>query len=270
MAKRKDSIALFEVIKNRRSDANLNVPPWMGGKGSAGAEAYPPPAAAPKVQQAPQAQPAGPGAASRAWSRLASGAGGQLMLRLSYTHLLLAGAALVLVIVVSVWAAYRLGSKSGPASAAPDTTLTNRVPAGQHVVAGKAASNSGTQAPAVAPAATAARVTGKYYLVIQSLVGASKEDQAEAEQIRAWCAQHGEPATVATHTLARTGKPRCIVWSLRPFDLPSSPEAQAYGRKIETLGKDYKAQYKRYDFRQQRDGKFDPWFEMCRAQPAKK
>ena len=271
MAKRKDSIALFEVIKNRRSDANLNVPTWMGGKGTDGAgEPPPPPPPTPALQPSLAAQPAAPGAASRAWSRLAGATGGQFTFRVTYRHCLLAAAVLGLVIIVSVWAAYRLGSGSGPINPPAERTLAEKSPLGPHVAAGNAAANSSAKSPAVAPAATPVRVPGKYYLVIQSLVGASPEDQAEAEQIRLWCAQHGELATVATHMLPRTGKSRCIVWSLRPFDSPTSPEAQAFGRKIETLGKDYKAQYKRYDFRQQRDGKFDPWFEVYRAQPAKK
>jgi len=268
VAKRKDSIALFEVIKNQRNEVNLNVPQWMGAKDSAGAGEPPPLPTAPAVQ--PAVQPTVQSAASRAWSRLASGAGGQLTLKLTYAHCPLAGAGLALVVIVSVWAAYHLGSASIPAGPAANAPLTDRVPSGQYVVAGQGAAKSGSPAVAPVPASTLLRVPGKYYLVIQSLVGASKEDQAEAEQIRAWCAQHGEPASVATHTLARTGKSRCIVWSLRPFDSPSSPEALNYGRKIEALGKNYNAQYKRYDFRQQRDGKFDPWFEVYRAQPAKK
>jgi hypothetical protein len=176
--------------------------------------------------------------------------------------LLLAAAVLTLVIIVSVWAAYRFGLGSNPPKPAANATLSQRTPLGPQVVALKGgAAKSGSPAVAGAPPApTAVRVPGKYYLVIQSLVGASKEDKVEAEQIMAWCAQQGEPATVATHTSTRTGKSRCIVWSLRPFDSPSSAEALNYARKIEALGKNYNAQYKRYDFRQQKDGKFDPWF----------
>jgi hypothetical protein len=66
VAKRKDSIALFEVIKNQRNEVNLNVPQWMGAKDSAGAGEPPPlPPTAPVVQPtvqsaapAPQPQPA--------------------------------------------------------------------------------------------------------------------------------------------------------------------------------------------------------------------
>jgi len=261
VAKRKDSIALFEVIKNRRSDANLTVPPWMGAKGTAGAQEPP----------LPTAQPAAPGAASTAWSRLSSGAGGQLTLKLTYTHCLVAAVVLALVAIVSVWAAYQLGAGSRPApKPAAGVTLAEKVPPGPHVVTGNNAAKPSAPAVAPGPAAASSRVPGKYYLVIQSMVGATKADQVEAEQIRTWCAQHGEPATVATYRLSRTGKELCIVWSLRPFNSSSSPEAQEFGKHIETLGKLYNAQYKRYDFRQRRDGKFEPWFEICRAQPAKK
>jgi hypothetical protein len=274
VAKRKDSIALFEVIKNQRNEVNLNVPQWMGAKDSAGAGEPPPLPTAPTVQSA--VQPAAPGAlpgalssaASRAWSRLASGAGGQLTLKLTYAHCLLAGAVLALVVIVSVWAAYRLGSASVPAGPAPNAPLTDRVPSGQYVVAGQGAAKSGS--PAVAPvlAPTSVRVPGKYYLVIQEMVGATEADRAEAEQIAAWCIAHGEPATVAGHTVPRTGKTFPIVWSSRPFDSATSPEALDFGGKIEALGKTYKARYKRYDFRQQRNGKFDPWFEKYRLPAA--
>jgi hypothetical protein len=262
VAKRKDSIALFEVITKRRSDANLSVPPWMGVKGTAGAEE---PAAAPPAQAA--AQPAAPGAASRAWSSLASGAGGQLTLKLSYTHLLLAAAVLALVVIVSVWAAYRLGLASSPAKPPQaNAPLTTKVPLGQYVVgenAGVAKSKSGSPAPAAAagtPAPMATRVPGKYYLVIQSIPGGGKAQMDEAGQIAAWCTANGEPATAAVYSQPKASKQWSIVWSLRPFGSPLGADAQEYGKKIETLGRTYKAKYKKYDFRQQNGGKFDPWF----------
>ena len=278
VAKRKDSIALFEVITKRRSDVNLNVPPWMGAKDSSSAGEPPPSPTAPAVQSAapgvlpgaaPSALPGAlPSASSRAWSRLASGAGGQLTLKLTYAHCLLAGAVLALVVIVSVWAAYRLGSASVPAGPAANAPLTDRVPLGQYVVAGQGAAKSGAPAVTPAPAPTSVRVPGKYYLVIQEMVGATEADRAEAAQIADWCTAHGEPATVAGHTVPRTGKTFPIVWSSRPFDSATSPEALDFGRKVEALGKTYKAQYKRYDFRQQRNGKFDPWFEKYRLPAA--
>lgn len=261
MAKRKDSIALFEVVTKRRSDANLNVPTWMGTKGPTGAGEPPPPPPPPPAS--PASRPAGPGATSRLWSSIASGAGGQLTLKLSYTHLILAAAVLALVVILSVWAAYRFGLGTNPTRPAESSTMSQRTPLGQRVVAPvkSGAAKSGSPAVAAAlPAATAVRIPGKYYLVIQEMVGTSEKDQAEAQQIAAWCTAQGEPATVAGHLIPRTGKRFPIVWSLRPFDSPTGADALEYGKKIETLGKTYKAQYKRYDFRQQRDGKFDPWY----------
>jgi hypothetical protein len=270
VAKRKDSIALFEVIKNQRNEVNLNVPQWMGAKDSAGVQGPLPLPTAPTVQPAvqPTVQSAVQSAASRAWSRLVSGADGQLTLKLTYAHCLLAGAGLALVVIVSIWAAYRLGAGSGPAGPAPNALLTDRVPPGQYVLTGQGAAKSGAPAVAPAPAPTSVRVPGKYYLVIQEMVGATDADRVEAAQIAAWCIAHGEPATVAGHTPPRTGKTFPIVWSSRPFDSATSPEALDFGRKIEALGKTYKAQYKRYDFRQQRNGKFDPWFEKYKLPAA--
>lgn len=267
VAKRKDSIALFEVIKNQRNEVNLNVPQWMGAKDSAGVQGPPPLPTAPVVQ--PTVQSTVQSAASRAWSRLASGAGGQLTLKLTYAHCLLAGAGLALVVIVSVWAAYHLGSAS-TAKPAANAPLTDRVPSGQYVVAGQGGAKSGAPAEVLAPASTAVRVPGKYYLVIQSIPGGGKAQLDEAAQIAGWCTANGEPATAAVYSQTRASKQWSIVWSLRPFDSPLAANAQEYGKKIETLGKTYKAQYKRYDFRQQNDGKFDPWFVIYRAQPAKK
>lgn len=248
MAKRKDSIALFEVIKNRRSDVNLNVPKWMGAQDSA------------SQQESPELGPAQPGAAPKVWSRIVSGSSGQLLFRLNYTHCILAAVGLVLVLIAAVWIAYAAGSGSHTTVAAGSGPMAKKVPPGKHVLgngSGKAAAKG--EAPAVSPSG---RVPGKYYLVVQALAGIDNKDLAEAGRIATWCRDNGEQVTVAKYTHPNSARKRYIVWSLRPFNSRSGEETLAFGKKVEALGKRYFAKHKTYDFRQRTStGKLDPWFE---------
>ncbi len=244
MAKRKDSIALFEVIKNRRDDANLNVPKWMGGQGSA------------SQQEPPEPVQAQPGAAPKARSRIVSGSSGQLLFRLNYTHCILAAVGLVLVLIAAVWIAYAAGSGSSATVPAGPGKMAGKVLPGKHVLGN--GSGKG-KAPAASPSG---RVPGKYYLVVQALGGIDNKDLAEAGRIATWCKENGEQVTVAKYTHPNSARKRYIVWSLRPFDSRFGEEAEAFGKKVEALGKRYFAKHKTYDFRQRTStGKLDPWFE---------
>jgi len=244
VAKRKDSIALFEVIKNRRDDANLNVPKWMGDQDPASQQESPEP---------PQPQP---GAAPKSWSRIVPGSSGQLLFRLNYTHCILAAVGLVVVLVAAVWIAYAVGTGSQTTVPATPGPMAGKVPVGQHVLGG---SSGQPGAPVVS---TSGRVQGKYYLVVQALVGVDQKDLAEAGRIATWCKENGENVTVAKYTHPNSRKQRYIVWSLRPFDSSSGNKTNAFARKMEALGKKYFKKYRTYDFRQQMaSGKFDPWYE---------
>lgn len=247
MAKRKDSIALFEVIKNRRDDANLNVPKWMGAQGSASQQEPP---------EVPQPQP---GAAPKAWSRIVSGSSGQLLFRLNYRHCILAAVGLVVVLIATVWIAYAVGSGSQATVPAGTGPMAGKVPAGKHVL-GRPAGQGDT--PVVS---ASGRVLGKYYLVIQALAGVEPKDLAEAGRIASWCKANGEQVTVAKYTHPNSSKKRYIVWSLRPFESRSGQDALAFAKTVELLGKKYFAKYRTYDFRQRTSAnKFDPWFEPYR------
>ena len=258
MAKKKNSVALFEVIQtSTRSDAKMVVPQWMDGSD----ESRP---ASPEGAVEPPPVPA-PAAARR----LFAVAGDRLRLSLTYTHCAVA----VLVLVGLLVGAFAVGWHSGtPAVKPPEDRrpLAQRTPLGRHVlkspVPAPAPAPGGGQKKVTTPAAEASdRQRGKYYLVIQGIQGVSPADLDEASRIVEFCKAQGEKATVARYTSKRTRKQRYIVWSLRPFDSATSEEGRKLARSVEALGKQYFAKYTTYDFRQRgASGKFDPWFEVYR------
>lgn len=265
MAKKKDSVALFEVIqKARHNQANTDVPKWMDGQKAAAPQAEAPQSVAPQHRTFRQTRQAGEP------ERLLSVDGDRLRLSLNYTSCAVVAACVVVLLVGAFALGYWSGSSGGPAGAPERRAggpLKDRTPVGRHVLGG-AVTSGGGPGEQRGPAASG-RAQGKAYLVVQGLLGASDEDLEEAKRIAAWIGQQGEPATVARYTNPRTGKQRYIVWSLKPF--PGScihePDeaANAYARNIEVLGKRYFDKYKTYDFRQRMaDGKFNPWFELQR------
>ena len=102
------------------------------------------------------------------------------------------------------------------------------------------------------------RIKGKHYLIVQGLQGTSKELEAEARAIAAFCNEMGEPVTVGRYPGA---KPQFVVWSLKGFDSTESEEAINFARTIEKLGKMYFSKHGKYDFRQRDSAKnFRPWW----------
>jgi hypothetical protein len=103
------------------------------------------------------------------------------------------------------------------------------------------------------PAGEPMLVKGKYYLVVQGLMGITERHRADAEAVAAYLNGKGEPVVVTVFP----GPPRqYIVVSLRGFERADSPDAQGYVRAIEEQGKLYRSQGGRYDFRQGESG----WF----------
>jgi hypothetical protein len=288
--KKKNSIALFEVIqKSRRSEANMEVPKWMTGSPAAPgspAEApalppVPPPAPVPVSAPTPQrAVPAGPrtvpavasvpapaapaapaSAGAREWLLAVSGK----RVRLSLTYPVcaaVAGGALVLLI-----GGFALGRWSAPRPEAAEPAglpLRDRVPMGKNVLGGAKLPPVGKGgAPAAATPTT--RAKGKWFLVIQTLGGMTRADFDEATRIADFCKKEGCPATVAEYTPnpARSTRKKYIVWSLTPFDTGDSEPAKAFAHKVEEIGKAYFGKYKTHDFRQKSaNGRFEPWFEQ--------
>lgn len=267
VAKRKDAIALFEVITNRRSEVNLDVPKWMGGQGSAGVQEAPAeqgdsqpdsPESEPSPLGAEQAEPEAGHSPPPAEP---AGAIAPFTVRVTQRHLIYAGAGLLLALLLAAWIGYALGGGSSqePNPDATGGSLKQKTPVGSHVTARKGgASKAGVGASKGLPTGAASRVKGKYYLIVQRLGGSARKDKAEADRIAGWLAGQGEPATVELFEMG--GKKYYIVWSLRGFDRPTDDDAQQFGKRIEGLGKKYFSEYKTYNFLQRNKGKYDPWY----------
>jgi len=159
LAKKKDAVALFEVIsktRQKRSEAGLGVPVWMSGEPADSAQ---PPSAPSATSAAPARRPERSRPALPAAPMIASD-GKRLTFSLNYYVCVgvLAGAVLLLTLV------FYLG-----------------------YLAGAGGGGSVASAPA-------GRIAGKYYLIIERLRGATEADRAEADRIVSFCAEHGEPA----------------------------------------------------------------------------
>ena len=87
--------------------------------------------------------------------------------------------------------------------------------------------------------------------------GKNPDDLAYARRIVKWLATQNVAASVAELPKAY------VVWSKRPFDSYRSEAAREFALAIEELGKTYRQHPDnklRYDFRQRRDGQFDPYY----------
>ena len=243
MAKRKDSIALYEVIgKTRqvRAEAGLAIPAWMGRQRSGAAMRQAAPA--PTVEGTEQAVPeriAVPTGAPSVWAEpMVSISAGRLRLSLNYLACVAAGVVLVLLLA----AAFVFGRASVP-----------------YTQAGKGESGARASAGGQPAGTEIVREKGKYYLVVQGMGGKTPDLLADARAIERFCNAKGERVSINEYTK----EPRqYIVLSAQGFDAIDSPEALRYVRAIEDLGKNYKAQGGRYDFRQSRDagGRVKSWF----------
>jgi len=224
VVKKKDSVALFEVIsksRQRRSEAGLGIPGWMGREQDIAqgvGEGEPPAGPSPTVRAAPLGEPT------------ISTARGRLSLSLNYVSCLVAVMALVGLLVLAFWL--------GRATAGGAEAGRPRQMGGRNMTA----------------AAQSARRPGYYYLVIQDLQGNTEAKKKQADRIVKFCKAHGEPATVNTY------KGSIVVWSNVGFASPDEQAALDYARNIERLGQKYFQEYKTYDFRQRRSGRFDPLF----------
>jgi hypothetical protein len=230
VGKKKDSVALFEVIsksRQKRSEAGLNVPGWMG-RGVPGGE---PPE---RAEGAGEVEMPGP-----LPEPVVSTAGGRLRLSLNYVTALVAVVGMVLLLVLAFW----VGRWSVHASAANATGPDAQT-----------AGLTGEQTPTPPGPATPGRVPGKHYLVIQGLQGMTQQKRDDAETIVKWLKKEGIAADIGRY---RGDPEQYIVWSLNKFDSPSSAEAEGFVDTIEELGRRYKNGGGRYDFKQ-RPG--DPWF----------
>lgn len=225
MAKRKNSMALFEVISKADKGRNrtvLSVPDWMrsGQEAAQKADGAPDSVDAADAVDAPQspamADAASPQQQDVRGEPIVSTTGGRLTVSLNYVSCTVA----LLAILFLVIAAFMMGRASmRPADPAAK-------PAGADVKKPVIASSGG-----FSPRGRVARTPGKYYLVIQEMKDMTPERKADAEAIVSYLGDY--PATVVD------GGGHWAVWSLEGFDSPDSAEAKRYAFMISNEGTKY-------------------------------
>ena len=93
------------------------------------------------------------------------------------------------------------------------------------------------------------RVAGKYYMIISKLADESNASRAEANRMAAFCNANGEPAEVkllprVVNNKVVKGQGNLIVWSATPFDSPSGEDVSAHALSIQgVLGVKYAEKY---------------------------
>jgi hypothetical protein len=226
------------------------------------------------VVERPVAPPRPPKAvkapAPRPPEKIVATEGKMLKLSITTTHAVAAGVVLLILIagmfVLGRVARFSSSSRSSPpaakspaaavGTAAPDRAHRPTVPERRETPKSppKPAERKEEPAGNKSPADNAAKLEkGKYYLVVQGLMGMDSHHRVEAEAIANFLNSNGEPVTVMTYK----GTPQqYIVLSQRGFDSPDSPEAKKYMQAIEEQGKLYKSQGGKYDFNQGPSG----WF----------
>ena len=276
MVKKKNAPALFELIHKGKvkPGEQLSVPDWMSGGRK---PLRVPPVQAPRAEAAPVSEgppasprPGGvPGARvkpprlARLREKLLAAEGKRLRVTISPTQAVLAGVAAVLVIaavfVLGLVAKHSSRGAQAPQQAGRQPPAQGR-PLHANVGAERretlAAKTPEPPAPPVNPGPRGGEpvlAKGKYYLVVQGLMGMTDEQRADAEAIAQFLNARGEPVAV----MVFKGPPRqYVVVSLRGFDMPDSSEAKGYLQAIEEQGRLYHNQGGRYDFRQGEKG----WF----------
>ncbi len=216
MAKRKDSIALFEVISKSRDKssqaADFHVPGWMD------------PQAAPDDQASPGDRP---GAPAPVEAEMISTVGGRLTLSLNYVSCVAIALALVLLWAIGFW----LGrwSAGQPAPAAPPTEMVE--------------ADGGAEQVSDNPLAGLTWNKGKYCLVIQELAGGEPKHEQDAWVIMRYLADQGVPAYVVSY------QGRYRVLSLEGVDATTGDQADGFRASIERLGLQYSQAGNDYDFK---------------------
>lgn len=232
VAKKKDSVALFEVIsksKQKCRESGMAVPSWMG-PADAESDADRSQFETPPVQRVPTP-------AHAPTEPMLSTDGGRLKMSLNYVSCIVICCGIVLLLVLAFW----LGRTTASLSAVGDSAKTLPKQTAKADISER-------------PSTPAQREPGKYYLVIQGLQGLTQEHLSAAWDIQRYLKSNGIVANVMTYS----GKPKqYIVWSMDGFDSATSQNANGFVKTIEELGRRYKAQGGKYDFRQRPD---DAWF----------
>jgi len=268
VTKKKDSVALFEVIsksRQKRGDSDLGVPGWIEPPEAPPqqAEAPPVPVRQAEAPPSPARQAAAiPQAPSRPVEPAIGVVGGRLMVSLNYVSCLVIAMGLLVLLVAAFW----LGRATGGAARvepteAVGTGLNEGKSTGETIAGGDTRPPPGAEYQETTEVTRLPkRVSGKYYLVIESIkkntdAASRKANRKEAERIIEFCKQKGEPSEL------RSMKGRFIVWSLTPHDSSGSEAALRHARFIQdNLGKEYFEKYKTYKFLHTKNGEFAPWY----------
>jgi len=238
--KRKDSVALFEVIARTREKSgkpDMDVPGWMGGQQPAAEpDQAPAPEATGPLKVPPLQPPTEP--VFRPIPQRVS-------FSMSYVRFggLLAG------MIVLLAAAFVLGRvTAGPGTVEP----TGEQP-------GPTARAGIDDTSPTGPPKPAGRISGKHYLIIERLKDKTPASLAEAKKIVSFLEQNGHYADIQPLRARGGGREYWGIWSLQPFDQAAGPENEAFAMKIEELGRKYPGDY-RFQQRVRRDAKLEPTF----------
>jgi hypothetical protein len=268
VTKKKDSVALFEVIsksRQKRGDSDLGVPGWIEPPEAPRQQAEKPSVPARQAAAIPQAP-------SRPVEPAIGVVGGRLTVSLNYVSCMVIAMGLLVLLLAAFWLGRATG---GAAKGEPTEAGVAGFTEGQST--GGSITEGGTRPPPSTGHQKATdvtrsaefhlpvtrvpkRVSGKYYLVIESIkkntdAATQKTNREEADRIIEFCKQKGEPSEL------RSMKGRFIVWSLTPHDSSESEAALRHARFIQdNLGKEYFEKYKTYKFLHTKNGKFTPWY----------
>jgi hypothetical protein len=241
VAKNKNSLALFEAIakskeREKPSSEGMAVPRWMGAQPQGGHPSQDEPAKGASPDYAP-----------------ASGHVGAEAQRVTISVTRAGAAAALAAVVVVVALAFVAGRMTAKPAAQAAASVAPPIPAPEENSAGTG--NNGSLVDKLPE-----RVAGKYYLVIQKMKGDSQQDREDALKIATWLTKEkDEPAEVCQNS----GRTKFFfVWSFKAMDSDKGQQADAYAKKIEELGQEYKRQFGRYWFGQPRDrqGRTIGWY----------
>ena len=268
MARKKNSRALFELIsknKEKRIAAKLGVPEWMGkGQPPPLLQQAPPAAVAIEAEAKAGGQPPPPLPATARRPRKAEPflalEDNRLKLSLSFLTATVAGVGMLVLLLGSFW----LGRYTAPSSA-NELAGTGSRQSKKDNGSRKDPDPGENKVPVRPVPITPVLQPGKFYLVIQTLMGSSSTDLADARKIQEFWDEKGLPAKVMSYTPRPGSRPRYMVWSLKPFTLAETTgdEARSHARQVEELGKEYARKSSgRYSFNQGRDpqGRPEGWF----------
>ncbi len=247
MSKKKNSVALFEVIQKtdeKDHEPVLGVPGWMNGKPEQPPEEHPQPPEHPEPDVLSQSLPRPAGISGGPFSRPEEPVVSRLQKRVRLSLSPVAAAAVSAALLALLALAFLLGRWTKPSRPAEPASKTS-------VKAGLASPDKPKEKPHQPPTK---REKGKHYLIIQNLgvgldangrlTAKGKALKAQADDIVKFCRKHDKYATVNTWR----GK-YLIVWSLSGVDSPAGDEAKNSKKEIEALGRRYLRSGGRWDFK---------------------